>query len=76
MRDLITHIVQDECVPIRFRGRRVQDAWKRKGDAAVCKHSRGLLIADQMSKVFMGLLQRAVYPAYCEYTPGQHPENH
>ena len=67
--DLISHIVRRGAVPVQFRGGRLQDIWKTKGSPQICSHSRGLLIADELGKIFTGILQVALTPAYVSYMP-------
>ena len=55
--------------PSQWRGGRLIDLYKGKGDPSVTDNSRGLLIADHASKVFTGLLRKRVEPYYMSYIP-------
>ena len=44
--------VSEESWPTDWKGGRLVDGWKRKGDARQCPLSRGLLISDHLSKAF------------------------
>ena len=41
---------------MRWKGGRLVDLYKKKGDASVCSNSRGLLISDHLSKAFVAKL--------------------
>ena len=43
-------ILEHEEWPIAWKGGRLVDLWKRKGDARECENSRGLLISDHLAK--------------------------
>ena len=51
-----TQSIEKESVPARWKGGRLVDLYKKKGDASVCSNSRGLLISDHLSKAFVGKL--------------------
>ena len=50
--------------PSRWRGGRIIDLWKRKGNADICDNSRGLLLSDHSSKAFVGQLKHFLEPSY------------
>ena len=51
---LETRSVETESMPVRWKGGRLVDLYKKKGDAPVCSNSRGLLISDHLSTAFVG----------------------
>ena len=71
LHSLFDHIVAVRAVPIELRGGRLQHVWKwkRKGDMQVCANSRGLLVADEIAKLFVGTLQAAIQQSCIEYVP-------
>ena len=71
--DLEARIVSEEVIPRQWRGGRIIDLFKRKGDQLVCDNSRGLLLSDHSSKGFAGQLKAFVDPAYeLAMPPNQH----
>jgi len=52
-----TRSIMEEQVPVRWKGGRLIDLYKKKGDPALCSQSRGLLISDHLSKCFVGKLR-------------------
>eukprot|EP00973_Karenia_brevis_P009038 1223358-Karenia_brevis.AAC.1 len=64
---LIMHIVSTEVVPLDFRGGRLVDVWKRKGDQEVCDNSRGLLISNHISQVLTTLIKDHIADTYESY---------
>eukprot|EP00973_Karenia_brevis_P046529 6452647-Karenia_brevis.AAC.1 len=57
MHQLILHIIACEKVPLNFRGGRIVDVWKNKGDQELCENSRGLLISNHVAQVLTTLLK-------------------
>ena len=55
--ELMRRIVANGTVPLQWKGGRLAQLYKGKGDTADCNSHRGLLIADHASKVFTSLLQ-------------------
>ena len=53
--NIIDSIIDNMYVPIAWKGGRIIDVYKGKGDAAVCNKSRGLLIMDHMAKPLSNL---------------------
>ena len=64
---LLEHIAKDATVPIDFRGGKLKEVWKRKGDPQVCPNSRGLLVSDELSKIFTGSLQAELKHTYEQF---------
>ena len=62
-------IVVTSRFPIRWKGGRIVNLWKKKGDPAVCKNSRGLLVSDHLAKGFISQLKEEVDGAYDENMP-------
>ena len=55
--------------PSKWRGGRLVELYKGKGDPALTDNSRGLLIADHSSKIFTGLLRDRFESQYMSYIP-------
>ena len=60
---------KDESWPVAWKGGRLVDLWKKKGDARVCGNSRGLLISDEMSKCTVGMLKDMCVAPMCKHMP-------
>lgn len=43
--------------PIAWKGGRLVDLWKRKGDSRECENSRGLLISDHLAKAIVDIFK-------------------
>ena len=56
LQPLFQCIADSRTVPRAWKGGRLAKLFKGKGDPDVCDSSRGLLISDQLSKLFTGLL--------------------
>ena len=57
LHEITSRIVSDERWPVQWKGGRLASLWKKKGSAADCGNSRGLLISDHISKAFIGTLK-------------------
>ena len=55
--------------PSQWRGGRIVDLYKGKGDRCVCDHSRGLLLADHASKAVTGIIKDACEEQYASHIP-------
>ena len=66
---LLRHIAAVGAAPIDFRGGRLREVWKRKGDPQICANSRGLIISHELSKIFTGTLQAELTPTYNKFLP-------
>ena len=55
--------------PASWRGGRIIDLYKGKGDPQITDNSRGLLISDHSSKVFTGLLENRFEAQYMQCIP-------
>lgn len=49
-RNIVIWVVAEEQWPVQWKGGRLKDVHKRKGDPQVCTNSRGVLIADHSWK--------------------------
>ena len=50
-------ILEFEEWPIAWKGGRLVDLWKRKGDSRECENSRGLLISDHLAKATVDIFK-------------------
>ena len=57
MSRIYERVVCDEAWPIAWKGGRVVELFKGKGDALDCNNSRGLLVADHMGKGLASILK-------------------
>ena len=53
-------IVFEEAVPYQWKGGRLVDLYKKKGNPDDCGNSRGLLISDHLAKGFVGILKEGM----------------
>ena len=69
----LTDMIQAMCrlyyVAKDWRGGRMLNLYKGKGDIELTDASRGLLLADHSSKVFVGILRDHVEDAYIGHVP-------
>ena len=49
--------VKEETVPVQWKGGRLVDLYKKKGDASECCNSRGLLVSDHLAQAYIGKLR-------------------
>ena len=50
-------VVQTERWPVAWKGGRLCDLYKKKGDPSVCKSHRGLTIMDHLANCFIDILK-------------------
>ena len=62
-------IVDSEKCPIAWTGGKIVDVYKRKGDAAECDASHGILLSDHISKGLCRILADHIFPAYKDNMP-------
>ena len=62
-------LVSSERWPVNWKGGRLVELFKGKGDAKVCDASRGLLIGDHMAKGFIGCLKDSIENLYTANMP-------
>jgi hypothetical protein len=67
--EVICTTVKTEEVPPPWKGGRLVNAWKRKGDAADCPNHRGLLLGDHSGKVFTDILKNEMDDTYTATVP-------
>ena len=67
--DLEKRVVAEERWPVRWKGGRLKDVYKRKGDPQVCTNSRGVLIADHSGKAFLSQVRSHINPHYEKAMP-------
>ena len=60
LNELEARIIHREQVPVKWKGGRMVDVWKKKGNAADCNSSRGILISDHMAKSFVDILKQQI----------------
>ena len=61
--------ILEERVPIRWKGSRLVDLYKKKGNPTECSSHRGLQIADHLAKSFVGKLRDTIKTQVEEYLP-------
>ena len=62
--------IEEQCqMPIRWKGGRIADLYKQKGDPQLCSNSRGLLVSDHLAKGYIGQLKDNVDEQYCRNMP-------
>ena len=57
-------VVATAAWPRQWRGGRLQEVWKKKGDARLTDSSRGVLLADHSGKALAGAVKSALDPVY------------
>ena len=67
--ELCTKIVLYDKWPYAWKGGRVVDLYKGKGDPMLCDASRGLLISDHMGKAFVSVLKDEIEGPYTQNMP-------
>ena len=67
--DIERRAVQEERIPTRWKGGRLVDLSKKKGDPAECSSSRGLFVSDHFAKCFIGKLRDEIKPTIKDFTP-------
>jgi hypothetical protein len=67
--ELCAKIVLYDKWPYAWKGGRVVDLYKGKGDPALCDSSRGLLVSDHLGKAFVSVLRDEVNEPYMRNMP-------
>ena len=62
-------VSQNHSWPSQWRGGRIANVHKKKGDPQECDNSRGLLLADHAGKGLVGMIKDAVDPVYTAKMP-------
>ena len=67
--DVNVRVLGNGAWPTQWRGGRMVDVYKKKGDASDCNSSRGILLADHSGKALTGIVKNAIDPFYEHHMP-------
>jgi DNA-directed RNA polymerase subunit RPC12/RpoP len=67
--DAYARVAVEERWPLAWTGGRIVDIYKRKGSPSDCDMSRGILLADHLSKGFCNLMAPYINPHYNKHMP-------
>ena len=66
---IIINIFDSEEWSVAWKGGRLKELWKRKGDARDCENSRGLLISDHLAKATIDIVKNGCVDQLCGSLP-------